>query len=223
MGDNVLVIAPHMDDETLGMGGTIARHVLAGDAVRVCVVAHRIYDGRFDAVVNEREKGHARNAANALGCASIDFLDLHDERLDTALQDIIKPLERVVARIAPDVVYSNFYGDNHQDHRAVFQAVRVAIRPSASTRVREWRLYETPSSTDQSPPIPESAFLPNHYVDISNTIVNKIEAFKCYETEMRQSPHPRSLASIEALAVKRGSEVGFLKAEAFMTMRSLWK
>lgn len=223
MGNVILVIAPHMDDETLGMGGTIARHVQAGNVVRVCVVAHRIYNGCFDEAVNEREKRYSREAVRMLGCASVEFLDLNDERLDVALQDIIKPLEKVVGRIAPNIVYSNFYGDNNQDHRAVFQAVRVVLRPYARARVEQWYLYETPSSTDQSPPVLEAAFLPNHYVDIVDTFQAKMAAFHCYETERRNPPHPRSEEAMAALAIKRGSEVGFLKAEAFMTMRSVWK
>ena len=220
---NILVIAPHMDDEVLGMGGTIARHVEHGDSVHVCFVAHRIYEGNFDKTANQREMGHAKEAQKVLGYTDARFLNLNDERLDVAIQDIIKPLESYIEEVKPQIVYSSFYGDNNQDHRAVFQAVRVAIRPFAKVAVHHWYLYETPSSTDQSPPIIEAAFMPNHYVNISNLLAKKIEAFKCYETEMRKPPHPRSVEAVTALSVKRGSEIGMLKAEAFMNMRSVWE
>ena len=163
----VLVIAPHMDDETLGMGATIAKHVNAGHEVYVCFVAHRVYNRTYDEKENQREKQHALDAKKILGYKETEFFGLNDERLDAAIQDILIPLEGYVEKIAPDVVYSNFYGDNHQDHRAVFQAVRVAIRSSAKVTPRRWFLYEAPSSTDQSPPIMESAFMPNHYVDVT--------------------------------------------------------
>lgn len=219
----VLVIAPHMDDETLAMGGTIAKHIRAGDRVLVCFVAHRIYGGKFDEKANQREMNCSLLAKDILGYEEAEFLNLNDERLDVAVQDIIKPLEKYINQAAPDVVYSNFFGDNNQDHRAVFQAVRVVLRPYAKTRVLEWYLYETPSSTDQSPPVPESAFMPNYYVEVDKTFKMKIKALKAYETELRNSPHPRSEEYLTALAVKRGGEVGFKKAEAFMIMRRCWK
>jgi len=122
----------------------------------------------------------------------------------------------------PNIVYSNFYGDNHQDHRSVFQAVRIAIRPSANTIPTKWLLYETPSSTDQSPPIIEGAFMPNYYVNVAEHFDKKITAYKCYETEKRNYPHSRSEEAMKVLAQKRGVEIGFKYAESFMIMRDKW-
>ena len=48
---------------------------------------------------------------------------------------------------------------------------------------------------------------------------SKLEAMKCYKSQLREFPNPRSLKSIEALANLRGSTVGFTHAEAFMTIR----
>ena len=219
---NVLVIAPHMDDEVLGCGGTIARHVESGDNVFVCFIAHRVYNHQFNDERNEVEKKHANRAKEVLGYKEPVFLGLNDERLDACIQDIIIPLEDSISNIKPDIVYSPFYGDNNQDHRAVFQAVRVAIRASAKVTPQKWLLYETPSSTDQSPPIIEGFFMPNYYVDISRYVDVKIEAFRCYETERRVCPHPRSEKALKVQAQKRGVEIGFKYAEAFMIMRDKW-
>lgn len=220
--NTVLVVAPHMDDEVLGVGGTVAKHVKNGDKVFACFCAHRIYDRQFDEAKNQQEVACAISAKGVLGYHEAEFFSLNDERLDVAVQDIIKPLERYVEKVKPDIVYSNFYGDNHQDHRAVFQAVRVAIRPFARWRVGEWCLYETPSSTEQSPPVLEASFLPNRYVDITEFFSTKLSAYHCYQTEKRDFPHPRSEEAIRALAMKRGVEIGFPSAEAFMVMRSYW-
>ena len=219
----VLVIAPHMDDEVLGCGGTIARHVESGDNVFVCFIAHRVYNHQFNDERNEVEKKHANRAKEVLNYKESVFLGLNDERLDACIQDIIIPLEGYISKIKPDIVYSSFYGDNHQDHRAVFQAVRVAIRPSAKVTPRRWLLYETPSSTDQSPPIMESAFMPNHYVDVTEYIDKKVKAYNCYETEKRNYPHSRSEEALKIIAQKRGIEIGFKYAEAFMVMRDKWE
>lgn len=219
----ILIVSPHMDDEVLGMGATIARHVHVGHEVYVCFIAHRVYNRKYDKERNQREVQHALDAKKILGYKESEFFNLNDERLDVAIQDILIPLERYVKKVKPDIVYSNFYGDNHQDHRAVFQAVRVAIRPSAKVTPKKWLLYETPSSTDQSPPIIEEAFLPNYYVNVDNYLDTKLRAYHCYETEKREFPNSRSHEALKILAMKRGVEIGMKYAEAFMVMRDKWE
>lgn len=220
---NILVIAPHMDDEVLGCGGTIAKHAETGGDVFVSFVSHRIYDHRFDKEKNETEKAHASKAKEALGYKDAVFFELADERLDACVQDIIIPLERYVSKIRPDIVYCPFRSDNNQDHRAVFDAARVVLRPVSAPFIKDVYMYEIPSSTDQSPPLAGSAFLPNYYVDITKHMDEKIEAFKCYKTEKRTYPHPRSEKGLRIMAQKRGLEIGFKYAEAFMTLRRRWK
>lgn len=218
----VLVIAPHMDDEALGCGGTICRHTENGDQVIVVFAACRIYDHRFDSAKNRREKAHAARAQKVLGYDHAVYLDLPDERLDAALQDVIIPLEEQVHKIKPDIVYIPFRGDNNQDHRAVFHAARVALRPAAAPFVKALYMYEVPSSTEQSPPLPENVFAPNYYVAIQKYLHRKLKAVACYETEKRPFPHPRSPEAIRILAQRRGIEAGIECAEAFMMVRGIW-
>jgi len=193
-----------------------------GDEVHVCCVAHRVYDHRFDEAKNRVEMDCAKQAKDVLGYKDIRFLNLPDERLDTCLQDIIIPLERCVEEVQPEVVYVCHRGDNNQDHRAVFQAAMVALRPASNPDVRRVLCYETPSSTEQAPPLPETAFLPNSYVNISDYVERKLEALQCYQTETRNFPHPRSEEAVKALATRRGVEGGFQAAEAFLILRVRW-
>lgn len=220
---DILVIAPHMDDEVLGCGGTIVRHVANADNLFVCFIAHRIYEHRFDKKKNEIEKQHAVNAKKLLGYKEAFFFGLNDERLDACIQDIIIPLEGCISKIKPGTVYIPFMNDNNQDHRAVFDAARVALRPTATPFINKVLMYEVPSSTEQSPPLAENAFLPNYYVDITKYIDKKIESFKCYENEERNFPHPRSEKALRVLAQKRAIEIGFEYAEAFMILRNKWE
>lgn len=218
----VLVIAPHMDDEILGCGGAMVRHVQAGDDVAVCVVANRAYGHRYDAALIEREKDACRAARELLGYHHLFFLDLPDEQLDQSQIKLIVPLENVVARVQPAIAYLPHLGDLNQDHRAVFQAGLVACRPQGSP-VKILRVYEVPSSTDQAPALGPWPFLPNYYVDISGVLDLKIKALSCYETESRPFPHPRSREGLEAHGRKRGMEVGLEAAEAFMGLREVWE
>lgn len=218
----VLVLAAHMDDETLGMGGTLAKHVQAEDSVTVWIACKRAYDHQFDPKKVEEEKASARAAARALGYTDLRFQDLRDELLDERLLDVIVPLEQCVREVKPSVVYTHHRGDNNQDHRALFQATMVACRTISAHKVPRILCYEVPSSTEQAPPFPECAFLPNFHVDVSRFLEKKLRAMKAYARELREFPHPRSLKGIEVLAQKRGMEAGFPAAEAFMVVRDEW-
>lgn len=218
----VLVIAAHMDDEVLGMGGTIARHVAAGDDVTVCITCKRAYNHRFEPKVVLEEKEAAIRAAKVLGYEDVRFLDLRDELLDERLLDVIAPLEECVSEVLPSVVYTHHRGDSNQDHRAVFQASLIACRAISRHKVSRVLAYEVPSSTDIAPPFPEYVFQPNVYVNIGGCLDRKIEAMRMYTRELREFPHPRSAKGIEVLAQKRGMEIGFPAAEAFMLIRDEW-
>lgn len=219
MGLHVLVIAPHLDDEVLGCGGTIVRHVRAGDDVQTCFIAHRVYNHKFSQTKMAMEMEHARRAMEVLGYQGQHFMDLDDERLDRCIQDIIIPLEEYLYDYRPEIVYSPFIFDNNQDHRATAMAVQVALRPMAAIFVKRWLMYETPSSTEQAPQVGTPQFAPTVYHDISQELPTKVTALQCYETELRVYPHPRSQEGLKALAMKRGMEAGLPYAEAFMLVR----
>jgi len=219
----VLIIAAHMDDEVLGCGGIICKHKYSGDNVTVIFVAHRVYNHSFSKGNYEVQKNHVLKAKKILGYDKAVFLNLNDERLDACLQDIIIPLEKHVKATKPDIVYLPFRQDNNQDHRAVFDASRVALRSAVTPFIKEINMYEVSSSTEQSPPLIETAFLPNFYVNISRFINKKIKGLACYETENRLYPHPRSEKALKALAQKRGTEIGYNYAEAFVSIRRKWE
>ena len=218
----VLVIAPHMDDEVLGVGGTIAKHVANGDEVNVCIVANRAYDHEYDREVIQQERQATLRAKEILGYHDVQFFDLNDERLDERIVDVLIPIEEYLLKIKPDVVYVNHRGDIHQDHRAVFSAALIATRAISGHKVKKVLCYETPSTSEQAPPFVEYAFSPNFYVDISEFLKKKLEGVKAYTREGRAFPHPRSPKAIRILAQKRGVEVGFAAAEAFMILRDEW-
>lgn len=218
----VLIIAAHMDDEVLGVGGTMAKHVEAGDSVTACIACDRAYDHRFDPALVQEDNEATLQAAKLLGYHDVRFLALRDELLDERLLDVIVPLEQCIEEVRPSVVYTHHRSDANQDHRAVFQATLVACRTIAPHKVRRLLSYEVLSSTDQAAPFQEYAFQPNFYVDISRFLDRKIEAMKAYSRELREFPHPRSVKGIEVLAQKRGMEVGFQAAEAFLLLRDEW-
>ena len=212
-----------MDDEVLGLGATIARHVDGGDEVTVVVVANRAYGHGYDRELTAREKRACRDAQGHLGYQNLINLELPDEKLDAQQIDVVVPIENVVNKASPEVIYIPHRGDYHQDHRAISDATRVICRPYAQTRVDTIRVYETTSSTGHAPDQSDWPFLPSWYVDVSKTLDRKIAAMTCYEEEGRSYPHPRSLEGIRIHAQNRGMEVGLDVAEAFVLLRNVWR
>jgi len=221
----VLVVAAHPDDEVLGCGGTIAWHTDQGDEVAIYIMSEGatsrtdVPDRLAMAAELEGLRRSAREAAAILG-ASISFGGYADNRMDSVdLLDVIKSVERVISEFRPERVYTHHLGDVNVDHRIVHQAAVTACRPVAGQSVRSLLFFETPSSTEWQPAASDRLFAPNWFVPISSTMEKKRKALVAYASEMREFPHPRSLAAIEHLAGWRGACAGLTAAEAFMLGR----
>lgn len=223
----VLVIAAHPDDEVLGCGATAARLVIEGHDVHFAILGEGItsrHRNRADVdpaqVAALHQKAHA--AAAKLGVKSLILHKLPDNRLDTVpLLDIVKIIEDLVDRMKPEIIYTHHGGDLNIDHGVIHRAVLTATRPLAGQPVQEIYAFEVPSATDWAFQRLELSFRPNVFVDVSRTLEAKIAAMACYETEVRQFPHPRSPEALRALAVRWGSVTGFAAAEAFELVRSI--
>jgi LmbE family N-acetylglucosaminyl deacetylase len=210
------VIAAHPDDELLGCGGTVALHARAEDYV-FAAIACEGESLRY----GERGVGmsdHTMAAARTLGIAEVERLGFGDQRLDTVpLTDLIAPLERVVRLIRPSIVYCQFGGDVNRDHKQLFEAALVATRPP-ETSIEAVYAFDTASSTEWAFP---RAFVPDTWVDISSTLEQKLAAMQCYESEVRDYPHPRSLDALRYRARAWGNQVCVDAAEVFMTVRRI--
>ena len=131
MSNIVLVVVAHADDEVLGCGGTIARHVSQGDYVHLVIMTNGV-GSRSDAVLLDIQSRAAasENAAKILGISSLKTLNFPDNALDTvSLLEIAKELESLVKSLRPKIVYTHHYGDLNIDHRRTQEAVMIACRP----------------------------------------------------------------------------------------------
>ena len=220
---NVLVIAPHPDDEVLGCGGTIARHVAEGADVSVCVVTK----GRPPLFSKEsidkvwRESSEAHRFLGVKKTISLGFPAAEIESRPRC--DLNSRLVEVIQAEKPDVLYTPHFADMQKDHRLVTEAVMVAIRPKYSHKVKEVYMYETLSETEWNIPHPGNQFAPNYYVDISGYLEVKEKAFMIYESQCSGFPNPRSVDAIRSLSAYRGSNVMVEAAEAFEVVRIIWE
>lgn len=218
----VLVVVAHPDDEVLGCGGAIARHVTEGDKVHVVYMADGVGSRGGDLEFDVFERNEARDRAlQVLGVTDWHTHQFPDNRMDTVpLIDVVQPLERIVKDIRPRIIYTHHYGDLNVDHRVTHQAVMTACRPQPGCPVREIYACEVMSNTEWASP-GLAPFLPNAYVDITAYWPVKRAALDAYGLEMRLAPHSRSVSHVEGLARHRGNCVGVDAAEAFMVVRVL--
>ena len=152
-GARIAVIGAHPDDELLGAGGTLARHVRAGDEVHAVVVADGAGSRYPDELIPGLQK-QAAAAAGVIGFASLSFLEMPDQRLDRVpLIELTQQLEALLDEAAPDVVDTHFPGDVNADHGIVARAAWTACRPYCRPRVRRFAVFETPSSTEWAWPL----------------------------------------------------------------------
>jgi len=223
---DILVVAAHPDDEILGVGGTIIKHVQAGDTVSVLILGEG-QTARF----NAREEAGARivedlhgdtlRAAEILGIKTVYFANIPDNRFDGVdLLDIVKTVEKKISQLRPQVIYTHHGGDLNVDHRRTFQAVVTATRPMEGQCVREIYGFETVSSTEWNFGSPGQQFCPNLFIKLTEEqFEKKLSAMSEYKTELCAYPHPRSLEMLRATAARWGGVVGAHYVEAFEIVR----
>jgi LmbE family N-acetylglucosaminyl deacetylase len=220
----VLFIAAHPDDEVYGAGGTMARLANEGHEVFTLIVT----DGSSTQYPGDAERAQIKlkeceEANRILGVRKVFYGGLPDMRLDTVPHvDVNACISKVIHEVKPEWVFTQHCGDVNKDHYAVFTSTLVACRPVPGQTVRRVYAYEVGSSTEWAAPRVENVFIPNTFVNISETIRQKISAVEAYATELRPYPHPRCPQAVEIYAQQRGVSVGVHYAEAFMLIRDMF-
>ncbi|WP_461208454.1 PIG-L deacetylase family protein [Desulfocurvus sp. DL9XJH121] len=221
MSEIVLVVAVHPDDETLGCGGTLLRHLASGDAVHWCLVTGISEAGGWPPDVVARREDEIRIVVEYYGFAGVHRLGFPAPRLsEQPLGDVVQALGDVVRAVGPTTLYLPFLGDAHSDHRIAFQAAYTCAKWFRYPSIRRVLAMETPSETDFAPPVGQG-FAPNVFVDVSVHFKGKLEAMRLYGQELGDHPFPRSERGMEALAVTRGAVCGCEYAEAFMLLKEI--
>lgn len=217
----VLVIAPHPDDEIIGVGGTIAKRGKAGDEVYVCVVT-KGQEPMFKKDFIEQGRRECREADAKLGVKETIFLDFPAVMLETVPRyEFNGAISEVVQKINPDEVYIPHRGDMQIDHQMVVDAAMVAVRPRGNCYPKRVYAYETLSETGWNIPNTVNDFIPTVYEDITDTFDKKLAAMNVFQSQLAPFPAARSIGAIEALARFRGATVSVEAAEAFSLIREV--
>jgi LmbE family N-acetylglucosaminyl deacetylase len=212
----VLVVAAHPDDEILGVGGTLLKHRSMGDEIYICMVT-KAYEPEWTKNYIENKLKEAKEVDKILGTEERIFCNFPTVKLNTISSgEFNKKISDAINDVKPDVIYTHFRNDLNQDHWIIYDAVMVSSRPTTSRKIKVLT-FETLSSSEWN----NAPFVPNTFVDITEFIDKKIEAFLKYGSEVKKYPHPRSKEGIRIWANKRGIEICSEYAEAFVLIREI--
>lgn len=219
---NVIVIAPHPDDETLGCGGALLRHQHEGDSLHWVIATSMHEEHGATAERIEHRRAEIEAVARAYGFASVHRLDFPTTRLDTIpAGDLVATLKTVFDAVSPEVVYAPYPGDVHTDHRIVFDTVAACSKWFRQSTVRRILAYETLSETEFGIRPDTAGFRPNVFINISEHLEQKLAILDLYAGETGTFPFPRSVEAVRALAALRGAAAGYTAAEAFMLLKEM--
>lgn len=218
----LLVVSPHPDDETLGCGGTLLRLVSEGAEAHWLNVTDMSVEFGYELERIKTRNSEIAKVRDALGFSGMTNLGMKPAGLDEyPIGDIVAGISRAIKSFEPDTLFLPFYGDPHSDHRKVFDAAFACTKPFRFPFIKNVIMMEIVSETDHAPALPETAFLPNMFFDISGYLDRKVEILNIYESEVGNHPFPRSVDNVRALALHRGAQSGCEHAEAFMLLKEL--
>ena len=222
---NILIIAPHADDEILGCGATMAKEIVAGNNVYVliCTNAHVGAPELFSEELIKQIRSEAVAAHKMLGVKETAFLDFPAPALDQYPRfKMTNEMSTIIRKFEVDTVYIPHRGDCHKDHAIVHDCAMVACRPLANCKVKRVYAYETLSETEWGDPIAADFFVPVKYnIFTVEEFQKKLDAMSCFKSQLYPFPASRSLEAMEHLAGYRGCTVSAMRAEAFEVLRDI--
>ncbi|WP_438311962.1 PIG-L deacetylase family protein [Sporosarcina sp. FA9] len=218
--ERILIIAPHADDEVLGCGGLIEKACRYNNQVKVVVmtVGDIKHPHNTETVTGETRKKELKDAMEFLGCTDFDIVyNDKDSILDTIPRfEIITRLDAIITKYLPTMIFIPL-PSYHQDHIILFESCFAALRPKPNQLIKLIAMYEYPLISWQYQKFWNTGEL---YVDISDTVQKKIQAFQMHKSQMRPPSHLISPENVKKWAEMRGMEIGVAYAEKYYILRS---
>jgi LmbE family N-acetylglucosaminyl deacetylase len=198
----VLVIGAHADDPEVSMGGTITDLVSNGHDVSllVCIVPQEDRAGNIISGAKTERQKFQTAAADKLRC-QVNMLDMNPYNFEFG-RHLVKQIDAAIVKYKPNVIFTHWHHDSHQDHQAVSLATFAAARKNNVSVL----MYEQLTLGGITP----NSFNSHVYVDISNVLDTKISSVKSYKFLS-----DNDIDAIISLARFRGNQIGVKYAECF--------
>ncbi len=216
----ILVVSPHPDDETLGAGGTLLRMKKEGHQIYWLNVTELLPEDGWSQELIEKDLeqiAKVREYYQFDGFYNLGFPPVKLHNIDESI--MIDKIRKVFQEVKPDWLIIPGRCDAHSDHRVVYDCCMACAKTFRAPYIKRIMTMEIISETDYGYMLEK--FEPNLYIDISEVMEEKIEAMKLYDTEIEESPFPRNLENIRALAMVRGGGSTRKYAEAFHIVKMI--
>ena len=204
---NVLVIAPHPDDETIGCGGTLCLHQQRGDRVTVVFLT----SGELGLKQLPREKAwtvrenEAKAAAKILGLARVEFLRQPDWMLGDHLKTAARALRTVLLEEQPQIIYVPHEDEWHPDHQVALPILRRALKKwrGISPEVRAYEIWTPLTAHD-------------YVEDISRVMPRKFKALRAHRSQLNEFNYERAVRGLNAFRGELAAKCRY--AEVFQSV-----
>ena len=198
---NIIVISAHPDDETLGAGGTMLKHIENGDQVYWLIVTHVFENQGFSKERIKSREEEIKIVEKKFGITKTFYLNYPTMTLSSSsLIKMVPEISTIFNEVEPEIIYTLNRSDAHSDHRVIFDAVMACTKSFRYPFIKQILMYECISETEFAPALAEKMFIPNYFVDISEHLAKKLEIMEVFESEISEHPFPRSLENIKSLA-----------------------
>lgn len=219
----VLVISVHPDDETLGCGGTLLKHGDQNDEISWLILTEASEELGYSQEWISKRTNQIRDISQEYQFSKVYNLGFPTTKLHTLdFHELITQISSVIQEVEPEIIYTVNRSDIHTDHQVAAKAITSCTKSFRNPFIKRILMYECISETEMAPPLPENVFVTHVYSDISEFLERKLEIMKIYESEVQETPLPRSIDNVRALAQFRGAAVSVKYAEAFMLIRELF-
>jgi LmbE family N-acetylglucosaminyl deacetylase len=214
-----LVVAPHPDDEVLGVGGTLLRKKSEGASIAWLIMTSIDAKSEWSPAEVSRRTLEIKEISELFGFDHVFELGYPSAQLDQIpMSNLVSGVAGVLKTYLPNEIFLPHSSDIHSDHRVTFEAVASALKWFRCPSIKRVLAYETISETDFGLEN-NHGFRPNTFVNIEDYLEDKLRAMSIYSSEIADFPFPRSLEAISALAKLRGANSGYKAAEAFELLR----
>jgi len=213
----VLAIGAHADYIELGLGGTIAKHVQAGDEVHNLIVTNSQYFDFNGKLIRSRSdaRKEAIDAANICGIpkSNVHFFDRLTNHFPTKQvvcnELLIETINSKIDELKPDIIYTHWDGDINQDHHAIAKATVIAARNISRVLMYQSNWYKSVDT-----------FNGNYFVDISDQIEIKVKSINAHKSEVSKRG-PSWIEFFKNQCRNNGIQVGVSYAEVFQLVKFL--
>tara|TARA_B100001989_G_C24481985_1_gene434922 strand:+ start:273 stop:935 length:663 start_codon:yes stop_codon:yes gene_type:complete len=216
-----LIIAPHPDDEVLGVGGTLLKRKFQGHKLAWVIITKPSEIINWSSSQISKRESEIKEISKKIGFDKVYQLGFPAASLThETIPSLINSINNCIQEFLPDEIFLPHAGDVHSDHQIVHKAVVSSTKSFRNSNLKKLIVYETLSETEYG--LDKSkVFFPNLFVDISDFLDKKISLMKIYSSELGEFPFPRSVESISSLAKYRGSSCNCLAAEAFEIIKQI--